>query len=312
MDPDSSIAAIAACQLGLFTRADARAAGATKAIVRRRVAKGRWVKLHPGVYRLAGVPPTPEQSVRAALLAAGPMAVVSYRAAAQIWELPGVTPDLELTLPVGHNVIPLAGVRVHHSRSLPPVDVTTRDGLRVTTATRTLIDLSAVLDRAALRRVLDHCLGRRLTTVPFLTRRLDSLGRPGRSGSALLGVLLTQGSLDGRRPESELERRLWDLLVQLPGPPPVAQYEVRLPSGRRARLDVAYPDVKLGIEADSYVHHSTPSDWASDHTRRNALIAAGWRILPVTWDDVSRDPDGVLELVQRARAECGVTAVRPA
>jgi very-short-patch-repair endonuclease len=238
---------------------------------------------------------------------AGPAAVASHRAAAQVWELPGVRPDIELTLPFGHDAL-LAGVRVHHSRSLPPVDVVHRNGVRVTTPTRTLIDFSAVLDRSALQQVLDHCLGQRLTTTRFVTRRLDSLGRPGRAGSALLTVLVDHASRDGRRPESELERRLWDLLVELPGPPPVAQYEVPLPGGRRARLDIAYPDLRLGIEADSYVHHSSPSEWASDHTRRNALIAAGWRILPVTWDDVSRNPDAVLDLVRRARAGEGSAA----
>lgn len=307
MDTDAAVAAIAARQLGLFTRADARAAGAGQAVIRRRVAKGRWVKLHPTVFRLAGVPPSWEQSLRAACLAAGPAAVVSHRAAAQIWELPGVSPDVELVLPIGHNV-PLVGVRVHHARSLPPIDLVRRDGLRVTSPTRTLIDLSAVLDRSALQQVLDHCLGRRLTTTSLVTRRLDSLGRPGRAGSALLTVLVDNASRDGRRPESELERRLWHLLVQLPGPPPVAQYEVQLPGGRRARLDVAYPDLRLGIEADSYVHHSSPSDWASDHTRHNALIAAGWRILPVTWEDVCNEPDGVLDLVRRARAVQGGAA----
>lgn len=307
MHIDSEIAAIAARQLGLFTGAQARGAGATRSMTRHRLRTGRWVQVHTDVFRLAGVPPSWEQSVRAACLAAGPAAVVSHRAAAQVWDLPGVRPDIEVTLPFGHDLL-LAGVRVHHSRSLPPVDLTIRDDLKVTTATRTLIDLSAVLDRSTLQRVLDHCLAQRLTTARFVTRRLDSLGRQGRAGSALLTVLLADASCDGRRPESELERRLWELLAQLPGPPPVAQYEVHLPGGHRARLDIAYPDIRLGIEADSYVHHSSPSDWASDHTRRNALIAAGWRVLPVTWDDVARNPEGVLALVRRARAGEGGAA----
>ncbi len=301
MDVDSKIAAIADRQLGLFTAAQAQGAGASWAVTRRRLAKGRWARMHHNVFRLAGVPTSWEQSVRAAWLAAGPQAVVSHRAAAQVWELPGVAPDVEVTLPLGDNPY-LPGIRVHHSRTLPPIDVVTHEGVPVTSATRTLIDLSAALDRSALQRVLSHCLGRRLTTTTFATRRLDAIGRQGRAGTAMLSALLVEASLDHRRPESELERRLWELLVQLPGPPPVAQYEVRLPGGRRARLDIADPDIRLGIEADSYAHHSSPSDWASDHTRRNALIAAGWRILPVTWDDVSHSPDAVLELVERARA----------
>lgn len=307
MNADADFATIAARQLGLFTRTQARAAGATRSIMRRRLARGRWVQLHPDVFRLAGAPQSWQQSLHAAWLAAGPAAVVSHRAAAHVWELPGIAPDVELTLPIGNNPY-VPGVRVHHSRALPPIDVAQHDGLPVTTASRTLIDLSAALDRTALQRVFDHCLGQRLTTTAFLTRRLDSLGHQGRAGSARLSELLAEASGDGRRPESELERGLWDLLVQLPGPRPMAQYEVRLPGGRRARLDVAYPDIRLGIEADSYAHHSSPSDWANDHTRRNALVAAGWRILPVTWDDVFRRPESVAALVQRARAGEGGAA----
>jgi hypothetical protein len=32
---------------------------------------------------------------------------------------------------------------------------------------------------------------------------------------------------------------------------------VRLPDGRLKRIDFAFVDVKLGIEADSYRHHSS-------------------------------------------------------
>lgn len=60
------------------------------------------------------------------------------------------------------------------------------------------------------------------------------------------------------------------------------QYEVRLPDGRAARLDVAYSGVRLGIEADSYIHHSSAIDCSADQTRRNALVADGRRILPAS------------------------------
>ena len=151
MDADSAIATVAASQLGVFTRAQAKGAGATRAVIRNRLTKGRWAQVHTNVFRLAGMPPSWEQTLLGAWLAAEPHAVVSHRAAARIWELPGVTPDIEITVPVGHD-LELAGVRVHHSRLLPPVDVVTHGDLKVTTATRTLIDLSAVLDRATLRR----------------------------------------------------------------------------------------------------------------------------------------------------------------
>jgi len=64
-------------------------------------------------------------------------------------------------------------------------------------------------------------------------------------------------------------------------------------------LDGAYTEVLLGIEADSYRHHSSRTDWSRDRVRNRALTAVGWRILPVTWDDLVDDPTGVAQIVDR-------------
>lgn len=99
-------------------------------------------------------------------------------------------------------------------------------------------------------------------------------------------------------PESAFERRLLALLATAGLPLPVAQFEVRLPGGGEARLDFAYPAHRLAVEADSYRYHSSKRDWARDHTRNRALTAAGWRILPVTWDDLD-SPAEFLAAVSR-------------
>ena len=75
-----------------------------------------------------------------------------------------------------------------------------------------------------------------------------------------------------------------------------------LPGGKLAVLDVAYPDFRVGIEADSYRYHSSRLDWSRNRTRNNPLTALGWRILPVTWDDVVRRPEQVVALLQTALA----------
>ena len=168
-----------------------------------------------------------------------------------------------------------------------------------TRATRTLIDLAAVLKPPALERALDDALSRRLTTCEHLGRRLDALGRQGRRGIATLTGLLEERA--GGRPgaQSEFERRLRAVLVAGGLPPPVAQFEVALPDGTKAYIDLAYPSHLVGIEADSYRHHSSRLDWARDHTRNAALTAVGWRILPVMWDDLGH-PSDVVALVARS------------
>lgn len=243
-----------------------------------------------------------DQALFAAWLAAGPGAVVSHAGAAGCWDLPGVRPELEVTVAPGRRPAP-AGVRGHRPvERVAPADRATWRGVVVTTPTRTLIDLSGRVDDATLAAVLDHCPSHRLTSVDWLRRRLDRLRRPGRAGAGRLIAALDDRPTERRAPESAFEGRLLSLLARLPGPPPVPQHEVRLPDGTVARLDVAYPDALLAIEADSYVHHSSATDWAADHTRRRNLIALGWRIFPVTWHDLRRRPEWLLDLVQRARS----------
>lgn len=54
--------------------------------------------------------------------------------------------------------------------------------LKVTNATRTLIDLGSVVGEETLEIVLDHALQRGMTSVERLERRLSQLGVPGRWG----------------------------------------------------------------------------------------------------------------------------------
>jgi very-short-patch-repair endonuclease len=66
--------------------------------------------------------------------------------------------------------------------------------------------------------------------------------------------------------------------------------------------DFAYPDALLALEADSYRHHSSLSDWSRDRARNNELVALGWRILPVTFDDLRARPRMIAEQVRSSLA----------
>src|SRR5690242_16501161 len=87
---DAVVARIASKQFGLVTRDQALAAGLSEDAIGRRVRSGRWVRLHPNVYRLAGAPDTWEQRILAAVLAAGPTAIASHLSAAVLWQVPGM------------------------------------------------------------------------------------------------------------------------------------------------------------------------------------------------------------------------------
>ena len=110
---------------------------------------------------------------------------------------------------------------------------------------------------------------------------------------------------DGRqRSQSAFERLLLRVLRDNGLPAPVSQHPLRLSSGRVVRLDVAYPDAKLAIEADSYAYHSSHVAWANDHVRNRDLIVDGWHIFSVTWRDLVERPLEIAELLRRTLEVC--------
>ncbi len=111
---------------------------------------GRVTRIRHGVYLLAGVPPTWETAVLAAVLAAGPAAVASHVTAACLWDLFGGRPPV--ALPPGIHVIApalhhQAGVVVHRHR-LADRERAWRYSVPVTSTARTLFDLSSMVDSA--------------------------------------------------------------------------------------------------------------------------------------------------------------------
>ena len=108
----------------------------------------------------------------------------------------------------------------------------------------------------------------------------------------------------GRRPtESELEDDLLAVIRRYGLPEPVSQYPWR---GRR--IDFAYPEPVLGIEANSVQAHAAREDVQRNAEKANELVE--WWILYFTYDDVHQNPAGVA-----ARIEDAITrrsAARPA
>jgi hypothetical protein len=83
---------LAGNQSGVVSRAQALRAGLTVDMIKFRVRSGRWQQLHPGVYATFSGIPGRGAWLWAALLAAGPGAVLSYQTAAELNGFAGVRP----------------------------------------------------------------------------------------------------------------------------------------------------------------------------------------------------------------------------
>jgi very-short-patch-repair endonuclease len=106
-------------------------------------------------------------------------------------------------------------------------------------------------------------------------------------GRRILGTLLSDDPVTPT--ESALEARAWRRLREAGLPRPERQYEIRNANRRVvARVDFAYPRVKLAIEADGYRFHSSRTQWRRDIARQNALLELGWLVVRATWEDATR------------------------
>ena len=158
---------------------------------------------------------------------------------------------------------------------------------------------AALLDDEALEAAFEPARRMGLTTVTLLQRRANELCGKGRPGSARVPtVALASRSL--ARTESRLEVKLARLLRASGFPKPVRQHPVgRLP----ARLRVAAASGSRA-ECDGFEHHGTRLAWKRDRARIAAIEHAGWRIVHVTWDDVTTAPAPRSVERVRARATC--------
>jgi Protein of unknown function (DUF559) len=190
--------------------------------------------------------------------------------------------------------------RVRRSRSFPFVVHTTDhwvgrdllmfDGVRTTSASRTVIDMAA--GRASAReieRVIDDAIHRRLTSLPTLRSRIDDLcGRGVPRGPVLRALLLDSGG------ESYLERRFLGLVRRANLPRPVCQVVHRTDGKRIARVDFQFRGTNVIVEVSGRLGHVSDRDRQRDAHRRNALQSTGHIVLEFTTADVLDQQDYVV------------------
>lgn len=276
---------------GPFRGRDAIAAGL---VTRDQLAGAGYRRLYRGVYLPADSPVDHLTMCTAATLLLPPGAALSHRSAAMLYAVNvlGREQPVEVTAAAGVRSQP--GLRVVRS-SLAPGELWRRGGLPVTCPVRTAVDLARQPDLRAAVVGLDAMLYRRLIT-PEKLRAYLAAPRPTR----LAGVRTAGRALALARPfvESPMETLL-RLEIVLDGlPEPVVQYEVR--AGRfLARLDLAYPRIRLALEYDGD-HHRERSVFRRDAVRLNQLRLLGWTVLRFTADDLLRNPGRMLAQIRAA------------
>jgi very-short-patch-repair endonuclease len=138
-------------------------------------------------------------------------------------------------------------------RGLEPEDVTYIAGIPVTTTLRTLEDLSWP------DRLVREALARNLVRPEQLPFESPT--------------------------DNDFEERFRELVRRAGLPQPRAQYRIG-----RYRLDFAWPELRVVVETDGWATHGRRQGFEDDRARDAALVAAGWRVLRVTYRRLRREP----------------------
>jgi very-short-patch-repair endonuclease len=285
---DETVARLATTQEALWSRAQARGAGASRSLVRRRVASGRWIDHGHGVYGPPGVPWNHRRRLWAGHLAVGPASVVSHEAAAELHGFTGYQNGaVVLTRPhSGHSAFP--AMTVHQITDCADHHKVRIAGLPTTSPARTFIDLGAVSSHARLRHSLEDAVSARTVSLGEVAAVLQEVTRRGKPGVARLLTVLDD-QVGAPPPTSELERRVRSMLVAAGLPDPQRQRPLPGRGAVNGLVDFLFPEARLIVEADGRRWHDRRRNMLLDRDRDNEAAAAGHQTLRVMWERVTTD-----------------------
>lgn len=280
----STLRNLAEHQCGVVSRSQALRAGLSRDMIKFRVRSGWWRPVHRGVYLTFTGAPGRSAQLWAALLAAGPGAILSHETAAELQRLcdqPAET--IHVTVPWQRRIAAVGGVSLHRSRRAaqiplaggnPPLTAVEETVLDLTQTTATFDDVCGWVMRAIARELTDAVGLRAAMELRTKLRWRADLRE------------LISAAADGNH--SVLEYRYErDVERAHSLPEPVRQAPFAGPNGRRGRRDRLYKNYGVIVELDGRLAHAAEDQWR-DKARDNAAAVTGQQTLRYGWAQVTR------------------------
>jgi len=273
-------------QGGVVSRSQALKAGLSVGVIKFKLSSGRWRQLHTGVYATFTGGPGRSASLWAALLSAGPGAMLSHETAAELQRLADKPVEtIHVTIPRRRRVLAADGVSIHRSGraveavqrdSNPPRTRVEETVLDLTQAAASFDDVCGWVTRAFARELTDserlHAAMRQRTKL--------------RWRAELHELIVAAASGD----HSVLEYRYERDVERAHGlPEPVRQAPFVGPDGRRGRRDRLYREYGVVVELDGQLAHSVEDQWR-DKARDNAAAVDRKQTLRYGWTQVRWHP----------------------
>lgn len=278
------VAALAVKQCGVVSLRQLLAVGFTYAEVRTLVNRGILIPLHRGVYAVAHRPLLTKGYLVAALLATGPDAFLSHRTATAVWGLGEVSARrIDVTVP-GRKRRSRGSLRVHHTTMID--GVSTRNGLRVSSFPRMLVELAPIESQRELGRLITHGVRKGALDLDEMRRALDRHARSPGLGklNAALAAYLPRADR-----KSKLERDFDEFLANHPEIPP-PQTNVQIAGWE---IDCYWPEQRLAVELDGRPYHIAVQDMEKDRYKDAKLLLIDVRTMRITDTRFEHDRPGV-------------------
>ena len=299
-DKEALLNAIARDQFGVFTLAQSVACGFARSTITRRVSRGVYERLYPSIYGIAGSEDSWNRQAVAAVLSVQGLAAVSHRSAAYLWGMTSRVPDVIEVISRRHQRVQRPAFTVHESKDMVRSDVVRVDGIPVTSAVRTVVDLGASAPAWMVERSLDSGLRRDLFTAWQVRCFIARVARPGRNGVGTIRPLVEERLVWATITESDLEDLARAVIKSAGFPMPEPQHKLFRPDGSFVgRYDFAYVQKRSIIEADSWEFHMNPVSFERDRQKQNEAQALGWTVYRITWRQLIDDPESVRGIVRK-------------
>jgi hypothetical protein len=177
------------------------------------------------------------------------------------------------------------GLRIRQDL-LRPDEIVIVDGVTVTSPVRTAYDLVRSADLVEGVVALDALAAAGEFGPGAILEHVGGRSRP-RGHRRLAPAVDAADPASGSPPETRLRLAL----VEHGVPRPVVQCPV--PDVRAAwvpHVDLGWPELKVAVEYQGDRHRTDPERWRQDQERWAVLAAAGWLVIPATWEDLYRRP----------------------
>ena len=256
------LARVAARQFGRVTWAQVAALGVDKAVISRWIKEDYLQRKYPRVYAVGHDAPSIQGDLAAALLYAGPGAMLSHATAAWWFGLlDRPPPSIHVSTP--RRCRSPRGVTVHRERTCRR---TWHEGLPTTTVAQALVDYAAQAPLNRVRLALANAEFHRLLNVP----EIEALLGRGRPGGANLRTALKRHQPRLAYARSRPERAFFELCESYDIPLP--EVNVRL-AGWTA--DFYWRQQGVVVEVDGHGNHHTPAQRDRDRRKDLALRRTG-------------------------------------